>query len=234
MKIKKIDVPFTQVINSILYNKDLSLKAKGMFAYIQAKPDDYDFSTDRIPLENKDGRDSVRSALKELQDKGFLKRKRNTDGTMSYELFAKLEPPSGNPTVGKTHSGKSRRIIKKEYIQRKNNTNTLQAELATENFILDEKLKEMEKIPNSLFDHIASFIRFKGKEIEIENNKQLSEIISRFSRVAKKIAEAKYSTDRVHKKMEYLQKKYEHELSTLGELKTMKWTLETVYKELTK
>lgn len=205
-----------------------------MFAYIQAKPDDYDFSSDRIPLENKDGRDSVRSALKELQDKGFLKRTRNVDGTMSYELFAKLEPPSENPTVGKPHSGKTRRIINKEYIKRKSNTNTLQAELAPEVFVLDEKLKEMEEVPNSLLDHVASFIRFKGKEIEIENSAQLSEIIARFSRVAKKLSDAKYSTDRVHKKMEYLQKKYEHELATIGELKTTKWTLETVYKELTK
>lgn len=60
---------FGVVPNDLLNDKTISLKAKGLFAYIQSKPDDWDFSSERIALDHTDGRDSVRSAIIELEKK---------------------------------------------------------------------------------------------------------------------------------------------------------------------
>lgn len=55
--------------NALLNQSDISLKAKGLFAYIQSKPDGWDFSSERIANDHTDGRDGIRSALKELEAK---------------------------------------------------------------------------------------------------------------------------------------------------------------------
>jgi hypothetical protein len=48
MKIEKAGVNYTQVSNVVLSNKKLSWKAKGIYAYLFSKPDDWDFSTKRM------------------------------------------------------------------------------------------------------------------------------------------------------------------------------------------
>lgn len=111
MKIDKLNVPFAQVPNELLCDPKVSLKAKGLWAYIQSKPNDYDFSADRIIDETADGVDSVKSALTELEVSGYLIRNRLQSGRVDYVLtFPKVE----NPTGGKSPRGKIPRISKKE------------------------------------------------------------------------------------------------------------------------
>jgi hypothetical protein len=76
MKILKEKIRFTQVSNDVLNDKNLSAKAKGVFAYLYSKPDDWDFAVERIISDFKDGRDSIISGLKELEAFSYLKRKR--------------------------------------------------------------------------------------------------------------------------------------------------------------
>ena len=96
-------------------------------------------------------------------------------------------------------------------------------------FVLEEKLKDMEKIENSAMDIIASFIR--EKNLKIENSKQLSNVITRYIRVAQKLSGAYtnkqifYAVDKIKKDNEYRAKKGES---------VVDFTLETVYKQLTK
>lgn len=111
MKIQKIKDSFARVPNEIVVDPALSLKAKGMLVYIQSKPDDYDFSSERIVDETKDGLDAVKSALKELEVTGYLTRTRLQSGKVDYVLnFPKVENPSG----GNSPQGKIQRISKKE------------------------------------------------------------------------------------------------------------------------
>ena len=83
--------------NEILNNKNLSFKAKGLFAYIQSKPDGWDFSAARIANDSNDGVDSVTSGLKELEENGYLiRRKFNGEGGLlctEYVLIDKPEQP---------------------------------------------------------------------------------------------------------------------------------------------
>jgi len=60
--------------NNVLNDLNLSFKAKGLYTYIQSKPDGWDFSVERICLQSKDGRESVTAGLKELEIAGYLKR----------------------------------------------------------------------------------------------------------------------------------------------------------------
>lgn len=111
MKITKLNVPYAQVPNELLCDPAVSFKAKGLWSYIQSKPNDYDFSAERIADETADGVDSIKTALQELEDKGYLVRKRLQSGRVDYVLtFPKVE----NPTGGKSLRGKTPRISKKD------------------------------------------------------------------------------------------------------------------------
>lgn len=86
MKLNRQNIPFTMVANEVLSRTDISLKAKGLYAYLFSKPDGWDFAGDRIAKEMKDGRKVVFSALKELETSGLLKRSRHPDGKMEYTI----------------------------------------------------------------------------------------------------------------------------------------------------
>ena len=70
---------YATVPNSIINHKMLSFKAKGLWAYIQSKPDDWDFSAEGTAKESSDGLDSIKSGLRELEDAGLLDREKYQD-----------------------------------------------------------------------------------------------------------------------------------------------------------
>ena len=83
---KKQVVPFTQVPNNLLYNPDISFKAKGLWAYMSAKPDGWNFSADRIAEETKEERKAILAGLKELSKNGYITAKKKSDGRIEYTL----------------------------------------------------------------------------------------------------------------------------------------------------
>lgn len=130
MKLIKDHIPFTQVANEVLKSKHLSWKAKGIYAYLFSKPDDWDFSNLRIKIESKDGRIAIMSALRELEEAGYLQRIKQPSGKMDYILkFSSQsqetalrvdEPKSGFRTVRKPHSAETALISNIDiYKQRK-------------------------------------------------------------------------------------------------------------------
>lgn len=77
-RIKKLrQKNFTIVDNTVINDTELSWKAKGVFLYLWSKSDEWQFYEVEVAKHAKDGRDSLRSALKELETKGYLKRVRN-------------------------------------------------------------------------------------------------------------------------------------------------------------
>jgi len=81
-KLKQKDTGFTMVANAPLCNRELSLAAKGLYAYLRSKPNNWQFSSERF--ECKECPDTIRVYLRELEDFGLLKRKRKSDGKMEY------------------------------------------------------------------------------------------------------------------------------------------------------
>ena len=97
---KKQVVPFTQVPNNLLYNPDISFKAKGLWAYMSAKPEGWYFSADRIAEETKEERKAILAGLKELSENGYITAKKKSDGRIEYTLHwenAKTSSPEPKP-----------------------------------------------------------------------------------------------------------------------------------------
>ena len=105
---------FTTMLNHHLRNKQLSLKAVGLLSKILSLPPDWDYSMKGLATLNTDGIDGVRSAMKELEEQGYIIRyqSRDANGRMSrsrYEVFnipqpknpALDKPLSENPTTVK-------------------------------------------------------------------------------------------------------------------------------------
>lgn len=99
--IKNEERGYVKVYNEIIYEPNLSLKAKGLWAYLYAKPNNWEFSAERIKLESKDGLDSVRTGLIELEQFGLLIRRKyqNNKGHWDYDYEILTIPNLENPTA---------------------------------------------------------------------------------------------------------------------------------------
>ena len=113
------NVNYTVISNHHLQDKRLSLKAKGLLSYMLSLPDDWDYSLKGLTTGCRDGIDSVRSTVRELEASGYLRRSKVRDARgrivdYNYEVFelpqkepaedvpvpAPDSPSSENPTSG--------------------------------------------------------------------------------------------------------------------------------------
>ena len=62
---------FTVMSNHHFKNKDLSLKAKGLLSLMLSLPEDWNYNMQGLASLSRDGIDSVRSAIKELEHYGY-------------------------------------------------------------------------------------------------------------------------------------------------------------------
>lgn len=114
-----MEVPFAQVANCVLQDKSISLKAKGLFAYLYSKPNTWDFAIERIVKECKESERAVRSAIWELEEIGYLTRIKSSTGRVQYLLTfikATLAKRQCGETLGlsntnKSHSNKEKTVV---------------------------------------------------------------------------------------------------------------------------
>lgn len=111
---------FTMIPNELINHAALSYKAKGVLVYLLSKPKDWVVRTSDIISHGKEGEESIRSAMKELQEFGYAEKEtiRNTRGEISEHIWyiynkptkvdkSTLSPEPGLTTSGLTTSGKS-------------------------------------------------------------------------------------------------------------------------------
>lgn len=67
---------YTVMSNHHLQNQDLSLKAIGLLSKMLSLPDDWEYNVRGLTSLARDGEASVRSGLEELEDAGYLERRR--------------------------------------------------------------------------------------------------------------------------------------------------------------
>ena len=95
--IKKYTNKFTVINNNVIQDERLSWKARGIFAYLWSKPDDWDFYETEVAKHAPDGRNSLRTGLKELEKLGYLKRTRlRVDGHLSGSAWLLTDNPKLN------------------------------------------------------------------------------------------------------------------------------------------
>lgn len=68
------------VPSAVIMDDAISWKAKGVYTYLISKPSDWIFYMSEIVNHAIDGKDSLRSAVKELEDAGYLTRELSKDG----------------------------------------------------------------------------------------------------------------------------------------------------------
>lgn len=91
---------FTIMSNHHFKEKKMSLKAKGLLSLMLSLPDDWNYSISGLVALSKDGKDSVMSALSELEKFGYLTRAKVTNekgqfNGIEYNIFE--EPQAENP-----------------------------------------------------------------------------------------------------------------------------------------
>lgn len=94
---------FTVMSNYHFKEKKMSLKSKGLLSLMLSLPDDWDYTVAGLVTLSTDGKDSVNSALKELESFGYLTRTRLTDAKgrfagIEYNIY---ENPQENPIADK-------------------------------------------------------------------------------------------------------------------------------------
>ena len=70
---------YTVMSNHHLRNMDLSLKSKGLLSMMLSLPEDWNYTTRGLAKICKEGTDSISSALKELEQAGYIVRNRLRD-----------------------------------------------------------------------------------------------------------------------------------------------------------
>ena len=100
---------YTVMSNYHFREKDMSLKAKGLLSLMLSLPEEWDYSVDGLVKLSKDGKDSVISAITELEQFGYLVRSqaKGQDGKFTgydydvYEQPYTEKPFTENPSTVK-------------------------------------------------------------------------------------------------------------------------------------
>lgn len=125
---------YTVMSNAHFREKNMSLKAKGLLSQMMSLPDDWDYSIMGLTTLSKDGKDSVMSALNELEKFGYLKRTRLTDehgrfAGYDYDIFEQPQgeiPYAENPNTDKSNAENPRQLSTYQSITKQSNTKVIE------------------------------------------------------------------------------------------------------------
>lgn len=126
---------YTVMSNYHLRDKRLSLKAKGLLSQMLSLPEDWDYTLAGLCYINRESKDAIRTAIRELEQAGYIRRRQTTDrggkfAGNEYTIYERPQEPlpgepssekpsSGNPTTGKPLSEKpTQRNIEKQKTDR--------------------------------------------------------------------------------------------------------------------
>ena len=151
---------YTIIHNRFLREKSMSLKTKGLMAYLLSLPDDWKIYVTELQNNHSDGVTSIKNALKELERFGYLQRERIRDqyGKMlGMEYILREIPLMDNPSVGNPPVEKSTLINNnKTNIPIKQNINN----------------KEVAIFPNELNIEVwEEWVEFRKKEYRLTYKK---------------------------------------------------------------
>lgn len=145
---------YTIMSNAHFKEKEMSLKAKGLLSLMLSLPDDWSYNISGLVRLSKDGKDSVMSALAELEKFGYLKRQQVTNDKgqfagVEYNIFEM--PQSENPISEKQNSEKQKSEKSNSEKPRLLSTKEIKDESINKlNVSSTKKEKEKEKIDSLL------------------------------------------------------------------------------------
>lgn len=111
---------FTILPNAALRASSLSWKARGLLGFLLSQPPGYRVTSERLAEESPDGRDAVRSGLRELEEHRYLVRsqRRDEQGRWVSEAVVYEEPVAlsgaGKPVPGVTSTNTAKAQVRPE------------------------------------------------------------------------------------------------------------------------
>ena len=148
---------YTVMGNYHLRDKELSLKAKGLLSIMLSLPDGWNFSTQGLTTLSSDGETAIRSTLKELEQKGYLKRNKvRINGKIVdweyvvYEQKHSCVPVDESPVDENVHVNNRTQLNTKEINTKEINTSH-QTDLSASDAPIPAESVRKEK-PKSLWD----------------------------------------------------------------------------------
>ena len=119
------DKNFTTINNEFIFNKDMSLKAKGLLCHLLALPNDWKLYVEEVEKWHKDKRDSVYTCFKELIKLGYVERtQKRSDGKFKgYDYTVYEKPNTEKPNTEKPNTEKPN--TEKQQLLKTNNTKNL-------------------------------------------------------------------------------------------------------------
>lgn len=101
--------PYTRVLNSMIKDKRLSFKARGLLVFMLSQPANWTTRVGWIEEQATEGREAIRSAIEELEALGYLRREKVKDDSGQFVSFAyhwhDSPPEDGNPSDGNPLTG---------------------------------------------------------------------------------------------------------------------------------
>lgn len=194
LRIKKTN-NYTVMSNYHFKEKDMSLKAKGLLSLMLSLPEDWDYSIDGLAKLSKDGKDSVMSALAELEKFNYLIRTqtKDEDGKFAgydYDVYEEPyteKPFTENPNTEKPNTENPQQLNTNPlstYVD-KNTNNKKEEESHAKDRSIDDVINEQdEKLRLPLKEYIKMRKAIKkpitthGLELAIAKLKGLSKNIN--------------------------------------------------------
>ena len=136
---------YTIMSNYHLNEKNMSLKAKGILSLMLSLPENWDYSINGLATLSKDGKDSVMSALNELEELGYLVRTKlvKSNGQFDgydYDIYEK--PNLDQPCSVKPNMDNQTQINTNIINNNKLKTNINKKEMIKENYFENDELNE--------------------------------------------------------------------------------------------
>lgn len=171
---------YTVLSNYHFKEKKMSLKAKGLLSLMLSLPDTWEYSISGLTTLSKDGRDSVMSALAELEEFGYLSRSRITNekgqfGGVQYDIFEQPQPK--NPISAKPNEDNPNEAKPNSAERPQLNTNLikyLENKLCNELNTNDDELLELYKDYIQLREHMNAPLTETGLDKLITRAKRYS------------------------------------------------------------
>lgn len=182
---------FSQVPNTAIQDSRLSMRAKGIYAYIYSKPDNWNFSTNRIAEDCTECVRTIKTTVQELESAGYLHRHKQANGRVIYHLQVESnpecalctkarEPECKIRTVQNTHSAECAPLYNTVEKSNTVKTNNIKEKYKKEKF---SNPKEFFNNPKLLIDYMVN----RGEQKTSQLVKNIEDFISYWT-------EANYNT----------------------------------------
>ena len=114
---------YTTINNEFIFNKDMSLKAKGLLCHLLALPENWELYVEELEKWHKDGKSAIYSAFKELSKFGYIERlQRREKGLFKgFDYIVYEKPNIEKPKTDKPKT-ENRPLLNTDILLNTNNT----------------------------------------------------------------------------------------------------------------